>query len=251
MCGNNTGGLSCDVCADGYYGSPNDYGCEPCPCPTTQRNFAKGCTFHLGRVRCACKPGYDGDLCEYCAQGYYQNSQEIDGGCMDCGCHPGGSVSTECDIKTGQCVCKDGVTGRQCDKCKQSKSTLRNGDCQGNRKYSTKICKESDYYLFIEYLSVCDNCTLTLLESSNDLGYMIASDTTLMDLNEIPAPWPRLAMFENSTNHLKKKMIDVMSARERLENYNDLQIDKVNKPFLISENETNKNTEKKNQFHSR
>lgn len=81
--------------------------------------------------------------------------------------------------------------------------------------------------MFIESLSVCDNCTLTLLESSDDLGYMIASDTTLKDLNEIPAPWPRLLMFENSTNHLKKKLIDVMSARERLENYNDLQIDKV------------------------
>lgn len=62
---------------------------------------------------------------------------------------------------------------------------------------------------------------------------MIASDTTLIDLNEIPAPWPRLSMFENSTNRLKKKLADVMSAEERLENYNDLQIDKVNSKSMI------------------
>lgn len=131
FCANNTGGANCETCAEGYYGSPNDYGCEPCPCPTTQQNFARGCTFDHGRVRCACKPGYEGDLCDVCAKGFYESSEEFDGGCMDCECNPDGSISMECDMKTGNCLCKAGVTGRQCDKCERSKSTLRNGFCEG------------------------------------------------------------------------------------------------------------------------
>lgn len=131
MCANNTGGSTCDICADGYYGSPNDYGCEPCPCPTTQQNFAKGCTFLHGRVRCACKPGYEGDLCELCASGYYENSEEFEGGCISCECNEHGTISMECDIKSGACSCKPGVAGRRCDRCEQPRSSLKDGSCQG------------------------------------------------------------------------------------------------------------------------
>lgn len=78
-----------------------------------------------------------------------------------------------------------------------------------------------------EWFSVCDNCTLTLLESSDDLGYMIANETNLIDLDGVPAPWPRVLMFENSTKFLTRKLADVIIAKEKVDNYNDLQIDKV------------------------
>jgi hypothetical protein len=40
-------------------------------------------------------------------------------GCYDCECDTIGTVqaSASCDLKTGQCTCKPGITGRTCDKC--------------------------------------------------------------------------------------------------------------------------------------
>lgn len=76
-------------------------------------------------------------------------------------------------------------------------------------------------------ISVCDNCTLTLLESSTDLGYYIQTETRHIDLNSVPAPWARLLSYENSSEHLFIKLDDITKSMEKIENYNDLQIDKV------------------------
>ena len=35
-------------------------------------------------------------------------------GCLECACDVGGSLTPVCNSSTGQCVCRDGVTGRQC-----------------------------------------------------------------------------------------------------------------------------------------
>lgn len=106
-------------------------GCQPCPCPETSKNFAKGCTFSSNRVRCICKLGYTGDLCERCSLGFYGTPDNSDGRCMECDCEPDGIVSGECDEITGQCNCKPGITGRRCDKCEQAKNILKNGHCKG------------------------------------------------------------------------------------------------------------------------
>ena len=34
-----------------------------------------------------------------------------------CECHPDGSSTLQCDRRTGQCVCEDGVAGLHCDIC--------------------------------------------------------------------------------------------------------------------------------------
>lgn len=129
MCANNTGGAHCELCADGYYGDANDYGCQSCPCPETHRNFAKGCTFQHGRVSCVCRRGYIGDLCDSCAAGFYEASDQD--GCIDCECNLHGSVSIECDGLTGNCMCKDGIIGQKCDRCALQTSILEIGGCQG------------------------------------------------------------------------------------------------------------------------
>lgn len=129
-CEENTNGAKCENCADGFYGDPTT-GCEACPCPETQKNFAKGCTFLRNRVSCLCKPGYEGDLCERCAVGYFGFPGSDDGHCTKCDCHEDGSISTECDRITGQCACKNGVIGRKCDRCDNKKSILQNGQCRG------------------------------------------------------------------------------------------------------------------------
>lgn len=56
-CRDNTGGISCDVCADGYYGNPIYGHCQACPCPETSKNFAKGCSVENNDVYCVCKTG--------------------------------------------------------------------------------------------------------------------------------------------------------------------------------------------------
>lgn len=76
--------------------------------------------------------------------------------------------------------------------------------------------------------SVCDNCTLTLLESSTDLAYYVESESQYIDFESVPAPWSRLLSYENSTEHLILKLDDIIKSTEKIENYNDLQIDKVN-----------------------
>ncbi len=46
----------------------------------------------------------------------------------DCGCYRPGTVgsSVDCDIKTGQCVCKTYTITRRCDRCKAGTYNLHN-----------------------------------------------------------------------------------------------------------------------------
>lgn len=175
MCTNNTGGAHCQSCADGFYGDPNneDSQCQSCPCPETHRNFAKGCTFQNGRVSCSCRPGYVGDLCEYCASGYYGLPDQEGGGCIDCQCNPHGSVSIECDGLSGECMCNDGIIGKQCDQCAQPASILAAGGCQGI-KYTYKAFingyefpldllfsqQSNDFFFFYSFLAA--QCVITV-----------------------------------------------------------------------------------------
>lgn len=56
-CRENTGGGSCELCAEGFYGNPAYGNCQPCPCPETRKNFSKGCKVRGPDVECICKPG--------------------------------------------------------------------------------------------------------------------------------------------------------------------------------------------------
>ena len=38
-------------------------------------------------------------------------------GCQACNCDPIGSLNHTCDVNTGQCICREGVTGLHCDQC--------------------------------------------------------------------------------------------------------------------------------------
>ncbi|OQR71849.1 netrin-1-like [Tropilaelaps mercedesae] len=39
--------------------------------------------------------------------------------CKVCDCHPVGSLGRTCNMTTGQCPCKDGVTGLTCNRCRK------------------------------------------------------------------------------------------------------------------------------------
>lgn len=56
-----------------------------------------------------------GQQCNQCKKGFYGLDDSAEG-CKACDCDQIGSVSTECDRNTGQCLCKKEMTGRRCDK---------------------------------------------------------------------------------------------------------------------------------------
>lgn len=225
-CRENTGGFSCDRCAEGFYGEPNyGDGCEPCPCPETNRNFAKGCAMRNHKVMCICKTGYTGPLCDRCASGFYGQPHGVTGKCESCDCDPDGTESEECDQITGQCVCQPGLTGKRCDRCDKSRSMLQDGHCKGTVTLS--YGKQNTTYISFLVFSVCDNCTLTLLDRTDELSALLSSGAGHLDPNGVPAPWSKLITFENTTTNLTSKLLDSNYAIHRLRNFDDNQIEKV------------------------
>lgn len=51
--------------------------------------------------------------------------------CLPCDCFPHGSHSRACDMDTGQCVCKSGVIGRQCNRCDNPFAEVTTLGCEG------------------------------------------------------------------------------------------------------------------------
>lgn len=63
---------------------------------------------------CICKPNVIGSKCNSCMEGFYMSNSSIVDGCQPCDCNPGGSSSILCDMNSGQCFCRPGLTGRTC-----------------------------------------------------------------------------------------------------------------------------------------
>lgn len=215
-CGANSGGPRCERCSDGFYGDPNyPAGCEPCPCPETNRNFARGCTVLNRRVACICRPGYAGALCDRCAVGYFGQpigngslSLTVVGQCAACDCDPDGTDAAagggDCDRLTGQCVCRPGLLGRRCDRCDARRSTLQAGQCR-----------------------VCDNCTLTLLDRTDALANTFDRGIAHLDPNAIPAPWLKLLAAENVTHAVGQRVVEATAAANSVRHFDATVIEKL------------------------
>lgn len=73
-----------------------------------------------GGVCLKCRHNTAGRHCHYCKEGYYRNpNKPIDHkkACEPCNCHPVGASGKICNQTNGQCPCKDGVTGLECNRC--------------------------------------------------------------------------------------------------------------------------------------
>lgn len=55
---------------------------------------------------------------------------------MACSCNTSGSIENFCDTHTGQCPCKMGVEGLQCDECVEGFYGLSSDGCQGKLNIS-------------------------------------------------------------------------------------------------------------------
>ncbi|KAF0029272.1 hypothetical protein F2P81_018377 [Scophthalmus maximus] len=87
-----------------------------------------------GRAVCVCEHHTAGPDCDVCADFFFDRpwhraTPTQPNPCVACHCHPLGAVGRWCNQTSGQCLCRDGVTGLRCNRCapgyKQGKSPLR------------------------------------------------------------------------------------------------------------------------------
>ncbi|XP_074940945.1 laminin subunit alpha-3 isoform X2 [Phalacrocorax aristotelis] len=100
-------GRQCSRCQTGYYGFPF---CKLCNCGQHLCDDVTG--------KCICPPRTVKPKCEVCEKHYF--SYHPLAGCESCNCSEKGVVnvaSPECEKINGQCKCKPGIKGRQCDQC--------------------------------------------------------------------------------------------------------------------------------------
>ncbi|MGH0142253.1 UNVERIFIED_CONTAM: hypothetical protein FKN15_024050, partial [Acipenser sinensis] len=84
-------------------------------------SFAVSCEKKGSAVRCMCKEGYSGPICERCAPGYYGNPLLIGGTCKKCNCNGNSDpnlIFSDCHNTTGHCQnCWHKTTGVNCERC--------------------------------------------------------------------------------------------------------------------------------------
>lgn len=73
--------------------------------------------------------------------------------CLPCDCYPVGSFSRSCDPETGQCQCRPGVIGRQCNMCDNPFAEVTNSGCEGEKEETNPFKSISFCLLFSR--SIC------------------------------------------------------------------------------------------------
>uniref|UniRef100_A0A8D2D8T9 Laminin subunit alpha-2 n=1 Tax=Sciurus vulgaris TaxID=55149 RepID=A0A8D2D8T9_SCIVU len=134
-CTQNTAGINCETCIDGFFRpkgvSPNyPRPCQPCHCDPVG-SLTEVCVKDEKYARrglapgsCHCKTGFGGVSCDRCARGYmgYPN-------CKPCNCSSSGSTNE--DPCFGPCNCKENVEGGDCSHCKSGFFNLQEDNRKG------------------------------------------------------------------------------------------------------------------------
>ncbi|GFN92862.1 LOW QUALITY PROTEIN: laminin subunit gamma-1 [Plakobranchus ocellatus] len=108
---------ACNCSPQGSTNGACDYTSGQCPC---RANIVLASDANSGAVvagsvsSAGTRIRIDG-TCSFCRPNFYGISGGQ--GCRECGCDPQGSTSLQCN-ESGQCPCKDSVTGLKCDVCK-------------------------------------------------------------------------------------------------------------------------------------
>lgn len=157
-------GRQCNRCKTGYFGFPN---CKPCDCPSTAL-----CDPVTGS--CICPPRVTGSRCDQCVSNTYGYDPII--GCEDCSCNALGvhQGNMQCDPYAGQCLCKQNVVGRMCERCSfgyWAFPQCQLCDCD-HRGAAEEICDQDTAQCFCKenvHGPSCDTCkpgTFNLQESN-------------------------------------------------------------------------------------
>ena len=132
-CQHNTDGRECEKCKPFHFDRPwgrasatSANECVACDCNL----HARRCRFNMelyrlsggvsGGVCYKCRHNTAGRHCHYCKEGYYRNTKNAmthKKACRSCNCHPVSASGKICNQTNGQCPCKDGVTGLECNRC--------------------------------------------------------------------------------------------------------------------------------------
>uniref|UniRef100_A0A0P4VVW3 Laminin subunit alpha n=1 Tax=Scylla olivacea TaxID=85551 RepID=A0A0P4VVW3_SCYOL len=150
-CKDNYSGTHCDMCREGFYNFPL---CEECNCnPAGVLETFGGCGDAPAGELCQCKERVTGRICDRCKPLFWNLRQENSQGCDPCDCHTPGTLGgmAVCDILTGQCICKPGVTSRRCSQCRDGTYDLREENLFGCSDCSCNVGGAVD--------NVCDKLT--------------------------------------------------------------------------------------------
>uniref|UniRef100_A0A3B4WWD7 Laminin subunit alpha-1 n=1 Tax=Seriola lalandi dorsalis TaxID=1841481 RepID=A0A3B4WWD7_SERLL len=133
-CQQNTFGINCEMCRDGFYRHVSPYSDSPCvECDCDLRGSKSSVCSRddtepgMSAGQCVCHEGFTGRRCDRCAFGYRDFPQ-----CLRCECDLSGSINTD---PCSPCTCKMNVMGAHCDLCKpgfynlQEKNPLGCTDC--------------------------------------------------------------------------------------------------------------------------
>lgn len=182
-------GDKCEWCTDGFFGQPTtpaNY-CQPCQCNGNIDPAAIGnCDGKTGRCL-KCINNTAGWSCAECKADHFGRALQHD--CRACNCNRFGSISSQCDLETGRCQCKEHYIGEKCDRCEDgyggvekgckhcecdpvgSFTTLCDqvsGQCQCKPGVFGKKCDscKSGYYGFAD--NGCDSCNCNAHGSEED-----------------------------------------------------------------------------------
>ncbi|TDH06384.1 hypothetical protein EPR50_G00132680 [Perca flavescens] len=123
-CRDNTAGLSCERCKDGFYGDAthgSSGDCQPCPCPTRATCAVVPKTREV--VCTNCPAGTTGKRCELCDDGFFGDPLGQSGpvrACRACKCSDNIDPNAvgNCNRETGECLkCVHNTDGFFCDRC--------------------------------------------------------------------------------------------------------------------------------------
>ena len=118
----------------------------------------------------------EGERCDKCRDTYW--NIDSGGGCDPCNCDPLGSLSQSCDLRTGRCDCRPGVTGHRCDVCRSnhygfSPSGCSTCDCdsRGSRRVSCdQLTGECECVSDQVEGRRCDRCVENTRSSNGDIA---------------------------------------------------------------------------------
>lgn len=85
---------------------------------------------------------------------------------------------------------------------------------------------------FLPLISVCDNCTQTLLDTIDEMIFQFNTNLDGVDLHNLKAPWFKLNELTNVTNQYSNTFDDFFQAVDAVDNFNDIASDEVSFPLL-------------------